>query len=548
MAKTKSKSNNETKHGVSSRRARNSSRNATDSRVTDNNRSPENNRIIANMPINSNDPDWYFRDPVMKQGLTRLPTMEFLGKNVPLDAAILLEDETLPANYLSQSMLAVYKVNPSPGYSSGPDSAMNQASRMLYSKLSSSNAKTSNYAPQDVSTLILALGEVISMISHLTRCYGVTALYNKMNRGIPVRILSALNIADVTAWTKNLPEFRAELNRVITIANSISFPANIPYFKKCAYVYQHMFVDNPTAMSGLHMMVPNSTWILDEQSYAAGSILKTVNLSSADPNAILTQLKSMIDALLVSATYNYIYADVLNLATRGVLGSELLSFGTIPIDYAVEPVYSDQFLWQIRNATIYGAPNMSDEYIAGGDTPSNDVYPDVNGNSIFYMPSWSYIKQAYIDRNFIEPIIRVPDVGLAEDDLIELLAYSGQQWFNATANTDDSTKWDIYSSIQSVDIPDHYIVSATIYGGTSYSYTFNSNGIGYNTSAVSACGHVTELAAFPLLYIIVSSLGNTRQVPQILSVHGKLNAYTVRMGDAISNVRYAAYMGLFTFE
>lgn len=545
-----SKPNPKARGNNRSRRKKTSSKYSKNSR--DDVESDSRKTEVVNGPQMTNDPDWYFTDGVMKEGLTRLPTLEFLGQNITLHSSIVYSNdpdgEVNASTVLKSPVLGAHYLNPSPGFSKGPTSAINMAAKKIYSKMASSNAKTSNYAPQDVATLILALGEIISITTHLTRAYGIANYYNKLDRRIPKVFLDAMNYnGSVADWAKAMPEFRNRLNRVITIANAITFPGNIPYFKKCAYVYQHIYADKEIAMSPFHMFLPYSTWILDEVSYEQGSILKTVELYSRTPEEILTILEEMIDAILASSTYNYIYADVLNLSARGVLGGELLTFATVPIDFTMDPLYSPQFNWQIKNATIYGKPN-AEEFIEGQDTPSNDVYPDANSNTIVYMPSWSYeaISDIRWRVQVNEPIIRMPDVGIGEDDLVELLVYAGNKWTKADPNVSDSTKWDVYGTIKDTDIPDHYFVASRIFGGDDFTLLTSGNNLDYIDPVV---GIVSEFDNFPLMYGCRNvTLTSGRQAPKVVSIIGHLGAFTRNMSRAISNIRYASYLSLFDFR
>lgn len=505
---------------------------------------------VANGPQMVNDPEWYFTDSTMKEGLTRLPSMEFLGQNIKMESSIRSSVTAVvdkASTILKSPVLGAHYLNPSPGFSKGPSSAINMAAKKIYSKMASSNAKTANYAPQDVATLILAIGEIISITTHLTRAYGLGNYYNKLNRRIPKVFLEAIGYSDsVASWAKMMPEFRNRLNRVITISNAITFPGNIPYFKKCAYIYQHIYADKQISMSPFHMFIPYSTWILDETSYDQGSVLRTAQLGGKAPFEVLDLLESMIDALLSSSTYNYIYADVLNLSSRGVLGGDLLTFATVPIDFTTDPLYSDQFNWQIKNATIFGAPN-GDEYIAGSATPYNDVFPDVNTNTIVYMPIWddsdvlSYGSSVQIN----EPLIRVPEVGVSEDDLIELLVYSGAKSTSVEVNANDNTHWDVYGSIADTDIPDHYFVNSKVYAGADGTYTLPGNNIAQTSSYI---GIISEFDNFPLLYGIGFDEVDGRRVARVGQIIGHLGSYTRNMSRAITNIRYASYLSLFDFR
>lgn len=515
-----------------------------DSKYTD-------DKVKLNEPMHTNDPSWYFRDPVLKQGLTSMPTFEFRGTNIPLDitmdhnSSITTEMEVVK---LKSPTIAAHYLNPSPGVSTSGTSAINMAARMMYSKLSSSNAKTSNYAPQDVSTLMLAIGEVVSLISHATRLYGITQFFNRMNRAIPEALLRAHGITDAATWTQNLPAFRANLNQLITVANSIAFPSNIPYFKKCSYVYQNVYIDDESEMTAYHIMMPYTTWTIDEDDYEQGTILKTS--TEITGHNVTTHLRTIIDELLTSTTYNYIYSDILNLATRGVLGSDLLSFGTIPIDYVTEPILSDQFNWQIMNATICGIPNgtlVTEGVYNDLSTPNNDVYPSVDYNGLFYMPTWNSTGATwYTNYNYLEPIIRVQNVNISEDDLIENLVYTGTHKTHLK-KVDSSIK----SNTQAVSLPDHYVVKSKIfYGDPSITDNFvnlSHNSVTSTNTGLAMCG---EFQHFPLLYAAFSdSTGSDGvHIPKDLRFFGRFGSYTRGIRTAINRMRDAAYMGLFTLE
>lgn len=320
-----------------------------------------------------NNASLYFSNPILAQQVSDFSFNQFMGS----------EDCLGPVSASSAPTIATYWINPCPGYSLGEViTGINVDGLKLYTTLSANNAKTTNYAPQDVTTLLLAMGEVISLTEVIKRAMGVAYTYNVRNRSLPIQVVTAMGIDPAFITAGHLATLRVQLNTVLNRANSIPFFGNIPYLEKCRTMYQVYYADSESPMAQLIIPMPMTTWTINETISNKGTVLKTtgVSLFSDDMTIrssnrplyeMIATLSNMVTQLMTSSTFNYIYSDMLR-----VFGdkSSFFTFDLLPEGYAVFPEFNPMFNIQMHNATPVGVP------LAGAgaeeETPWNDVYPN----------------------------------------------------------------------------------------------------------------------------------------------------------------------------
>lgn len=346
-----------------------------------------------------NNPAWYFLDEKLAEQVSQMSFQNLAG---------------YPINYDGHSFevpnIVRIHLNPAPGvqvsarYNTplAQNSAINMAAFRIYSKLSAYTGRVQSYAPQDVGTMILAYGEIISCVEDVRRMFGVSYTMSYRNRAYPKAILQEGMQVDADDLFANLSNYRTQFNTLITLINQLPIPKNIAYFDKCARLYQRVLLDSPSAMAQTLIPVPHSTWILDESSYSGGTVLKTYPLHCAasfgplgtTPTMAyyLNTLAALIGALLNSSSLQVVYTDLLNYASK--VGCEFWKFDYLFEDYQVIPEYDENFMLQMHNATLCGAPVLESSLITGAYnvTPYNDVYPDPNRNCLFYNPAFSTVQ------------------------------------------------------------------------------------------------------------------------------------------------------------
>lgn len=492
----------------------------------------DNSDVLQNRSRFGN-PNWYFVDKTLAEQTSQYSFQDFIGSGHLVGDSV-----TLP------SIMKIL-INPSADSSlAGYDkiSTATLMARKLYNTLANSSGRVQNYAPQDVYTLLLALGEIISYISYLKRALGVAFTYNVRNRDFPSRIIEVMGIKADDLF-KNLNAYRVELNTVITQANKIPFPANIAWFDKCNAIYEGLFQDNMSPMSQIYMLVPATTWILDETSYDQGTVLRTipVNASSKTDYAPaartmawhINNIRDMIQALLTSATLNYIYGDVLNNATK--FGTKLLYLNNIEESYTVMPQYDQEALLHIHNMILLGTPtiDISNSEVPATPlfatyTPYNDVFPNADTNSIVYNPVFNVgttdaqrLEDLKIgEMNVVDFPFGVPDIiGKIEATRFQIRNDVGLgQGGKSLAFIDQSN----IAGLAATVLPDHYPVRVTMYSPDDTSYfTFSCA-----TSITNKQMHfLTKFDNAPLYYISDTETGMNYLM-------GDVNYYANQIGRA----------------
>lgn len=464
-----------------------------------------------------NDPNWYFLDSTVADQASSFSFDQYIG--VPTTLTVNAKTG-VNTEYTMPSIL-VANVNPSPGDTSSIQMGINVAAMSTYTTLSSQNAKTTQYAPQDLTILILAIGEVISILEHIRRAFGVAFTYNQRNRNMPTILLDSMGFSHED-FLNNLAQHRLEFNSWITALNKLPFLSNINYLFKCAEMYQNVYADSDSGMAQIMFMRPGTTWVLDEKYDDNGSGLSTRTTPAAGSNANWSEwrklVNEMLEALMTSSTLNYIYSDIINYSQKN--GAKLLYLDYLREDYVVVPTYNRNFSLQMHNAVAIGMPMTE---ATAPYTKFNDVHCSVDKNTIVYNPVWGPTQ------TLSTPVVDFDTPSASVVDRIEATRYvSGLKW--AEGSDDES----VYTA---AFLPDHYITSFLMYDKSN-----DPSGLIYNslvtlpnpTSTANMEEYlplfsITQFDWNPLLYLYSTE---TKQI----SVLGDLNYYTTLDGEWFKRV------------
>lgn len=406
-----------------------------------------------------NDPNYYFTDENLKNQIASFSFNQFTG--VPIKLATRTDGNDLTRSF---STVMSILVNPSAGYTTGAgvQNSINLAGLSLYTKLSANNAKTSVYAPQDLTTLILGVGQLIALAGHCARAFGLTRLFNFRNRAYPKTIIEATGI-NYDDLVENFADYRNRYNLLMVTASQIPIPANIPYFAKCREMFAHAYLDmEGSAMAQTYVLVPDTTWLMDEQA-EGGTALDVLIIhpesGTKTMSALLGALQAQIQALLNSTTLNAVYSDILRVAEKE--GMPLYTFTTLPDDYTVLPVYNSEIRKWINNLTVMGKP--LDTPVVGDHTAGNKVLPDPNNNGIKYRPQFPINMTAAID-----PILNFDTGNATVDDIIEATRLTCAYTVTTPGQGDYTDE---------CALPDYYVTSIHIYDGRARIATLNGLGL-----------------------------------------------------------------------
>lgn len=481
----------------------------------------------------NNDPNWYFSDKGLMDTVSKFAFNNFLGYG-----------KGVGSNHIPYAM-QIY-LNPAAACSMDTDvdshnrtSGINMAALKLYTTLSAQSGKTSNYGPEDLAILMLALGDLISFVEYGRRTLGLAFTYNSRNWNYPVNIIEACGFNK--SVLKDLAQKRMDFNVTLNTINKISFPANIAYFYKCANLYQNIFLDSTSPMAQSYVFIPYSTWTLDEASNPAGSILKSNKVQNQVGATMtwddyMTKLNSMVNAIMMSSTFNYIYGDVLNYAAKSNVA--LLHLDLVSENYAVVPVYNELVLTQIHNMNAFGEPVTDQLYktTAGTDalnTPANDVLGDAASGTVKYHPVFKD-KAMFTQDMYIDSMNAEPDVNIR----IDMTRFSLRASLINGGYKKDATF--AINVLTDVTLPDHYVVCFNILaadGSTNAFLTANSSEGG------EWYAYVGKLAQFdwaPIIYVCGDG-----DIEEDFMMFGDLDYFTSIGVDYLQPVNELCYQGLF---
>lgn len=511
-------------------------------------RSAENTTMSAKG--RDNNPNWYFLDQSVAEMAAGFSFDQFVGVT-PKFRTQFMNTETATASEVRSSAripgMLVLEVNPCPGDTKSITTGINMASLKTYTSLSSMNAKTTNYAPQDITTLVLAMGELVSLLEHIRRTFGVAFTYNQRNRDLPYKLIHGMGF-DPDDFLNNIAQHRLQFNSWITAINKIPFLDNIAYMYKCADMYQKVYTDSTSNMAQIVFMKPWSTWKINEKYNDQGTGLTTTNLpgpfaaSGNTWDVWANIVESMLDAFFTSTTYNYIYSDILNYSTK--TGAKLMYMDYLTEAYAIFPEYNRNFMLQVHNATIVGAPSL-------GSVPShtayNDVAPNVDKNIVDYNPA--FIPRGLgnalwlLDDLFVDFDVPAPTL----EDRIEATRYQAILQFDSSSKPGAITA-------SAIALPDHYVVRAAILspsnsGDEEVNYLLTSV-IGQAENDSTKVNDVpqyilsTQIDWAPLTFVAAyTSTGNSALVP-----FGDVNYFTTLDRDWYNRVNDLTFQALFALR
>lgn len=466
-----------------------------------------------------NDPSYYISDANLRSQLPNISFNQFTG--VPVSVAW---DPTKNADVTFPFPTCMrINLNPSAGVTDDNyiSSGVNLAALSMYTKLSANNAKTSQYAPQDLTTLIYAVSELIAMSSHIARVFGVCRLFNYRNRSFPNNIVKYLGV-DYQDLINNFADYRSLYNNLMVAASKIPIPANIALLQKSSKLYSSIYLDmEGSSMAQTYVFVPDTTWYLNEKYNDNGTGLSTLRLGYDQPSTgyttmagLLSKLDLMINSLLQSTTLNAIYSDILRLADKE--GLPLYSFTTIDDSYVVVPTYSPEIRLWINNLVVVGSPIGTEANT--GFTPSNDVVPVAGSNSISYKPC--FLANA---KYGLKPIVNFDHSNVSGDEIIEATRLSAAWNTTTTSNNRDV--------LSLLTLPDHYVASVAILGSGTWVHELPF------INASSFLWRWTHFDWAPFLYGINSDGALT-------SVCGDTNYYTTVDYAFLKRLNDASYQGL----
>lgn len=301
-----------------------------------------------------NDPSWYIpTDQNLKDVASFSYNFPAGRDNGRFENLTQVEDSTLiwykvrHANFVPG--IASLKLIPAVGEAIDETSSVNIAAINMYSAIRRANSGAKNYDAPDLMSVVLAVGQVYSMMSWLYRLYGYCNVFSTQNTYLPQALVEA-NGVDYTSIMNNMSDFRGRLNRLALQVNAINVPKGLPIFDRWFHIYEKCYADSTTPQAQIYQAVPAGFFrrddttgelkLVDPLDMAAGELVTYEEL--------IIFATDMVNALLYSEDVGTISGDVLKAFGDG----GVYRLPIIPEDYSVIPTVSDEIRSQFENAVI----------------------------------------------------------------------------------------------------------------------------------------------------------------------------------------------------
>lgn len=318
-----------------------------------------------------NDASWYSRYPQILQDAANLPYAEPLGTTYSLGSS---ELSTTEVQDLVVPGLCVIRFIPTIGNAKDAYSAVNVATRNIYSFVRHENSGHANYDAPDLMMYLLAMDQAMMYHAFLKRAYGVARLYSPMNRYYPTMILQAmgLNPTDVYA---HLADLRYGINMMAAKLGALAVPATMTYFDRHQWMCEGLYVDSTSVKAQTYMFVPYCFLQFNDTAEGKPGHLKSdgfysLTIPGASDSAALMTVDQAINffgqtimaPLMNNEDFNIMSGDILK-----AYGSNIRKFDVIDEGYTVLPLYSEEVLSQIHNSVSL-APDTEISYTISQDT------------------------------------------------------------------------------------------------------------------------------------------------------------------------------------
>jgi len=312
-----------------------------------------------------NDPAWYDRNAPLVSDAANIPYSNPLGDAIiAMDGnAILRVSATGSVTVKSQSDYTKYsipgiltlKTKPSFGSNDTIKDPVNVAATMLYTELRYNNSGRKNYDMADSFIYCASMADVYSFIVWVERIYAKAFVYSQRNKYVGQALLDSENI-DSSSIVNNLANLRYWLNSYIHKVAAFAVPASIMYFQRRAWMYSHVYLENPDAniKDQMYQFTPDGFYHYNLDSTGAGMLeYKTISdiigdSSPIDYNDLRTIGEWLVSNIVGDEDFGLISGDVLR-----AFGVENI-IHIVPLDEYLDfvPVYDEYVLLQMKNADV----------------------------------------------------------------------------------------------------------------------------------------------------------------------------------------------------
>lgn len=304
----------------------------------------------------TNDPSWYAQTPELMRLAASIPFSNAAGVSFSLDM------QAKGAGTYSDTRITIpglicQEVIPCPHVEQYANDPINVAANAMLSFVVHANSRNLSYNAPDLMIYNIAMGNIYAYINFMMRVYGSSQLFSTFNRNLPRTICIAQGV-DYDDLMAHLADFRYGVNLLINKAASFSAPADMPYFRRLAFMFSGIYSEGESIKDQLYMYVPAGFMQYDEVASTTGGSLKFSVWNPQVKHTVKEMLdygNALLNAIITSEDMNVISGDILKAYTA----EGLLKLATMPEAYTILPTTDLAVLEQMQNATWIGTPYAS---------------------------------------------------------------------------------------------------------------------------------------------------------------------------------------------
>lgn len=309
-----------------------------------------------------NDPRWYGYTPQLVQDFASFPYGVASGTRLNTG-----DPDT--DNYSVPGIMNVRFV-PSVGFADDENAPINIAMRQVFSFVRKKNSGATNYQPADLIKYIISVDSAYMFLAWMRRAYGLLMDYSQVNRYFPEAILRSMGL-DPNDLATHMADFRGFINIYAAKLSSMAIPATMPYMLRHTWMVTNIFADSENEKAQIYFYDPDAYYHFVEgvgaQTQSSVTLMQPPTRIDGNDNTVgypdynggcsLDQLRAfgwtLLNPILASSSMNVMSGDIL----KAFEGNVVQAIG-VTDDYRVLPVYNQEVLSQIMNATMMGNINL----------------------------------------------------------------------------------------------------------------------------------------------------------------------------------------------
>lgn len=303
-----------------------------------------------------NDPAWYARDPQLLIDAASIPFSNVFGAKVKglRNAGVAFKDASISANAKSGGVpgIVVLETVPSIGNAEDFNDPVNVAAHMLYTHVRYNNSGRKNYDQADLTMYCLAISDLYSFIFWMRRLYNCAFMISQRNEYFGLNLLTAQRVS--TDIVEELASFRSFINYMVAKVSSLVVPDSIELFKRRAFLYSSIYLDNAEGVikDQMYMFNPSAFYQFKLDTTGKGMLMRLDNYTKS-ASITLSQIKKMGEALLKNIIgdedFGIMSGDLMRSFPNALIGLE-----SQPEEGVIIPIHDPLVLAQMKNATIVG--------------------------------------------------------------------------------------------------------------------------------------------------------------------------------------------------